>query len=98
MSIGMGVVTHFAEQPMQDDLVVFFQPAEEGPGGALPMLAAEELQDWMPDQMVALHIAPEYPVGTIAAGLKSCSPTLRSCSLISLAKADMRPTRIKRMI
>ncbi|KRE72471.1 N-acetyldiaminopimelate deacetylase [Paenibacillus sp. Soil750] len=66
MSIGIGVVTHFTENPMQDDLVVLFQPAEEGPGGALPMLAAEELQDWMPDQMVALHIAPEYPVGTIA--------------------------------
>ncbi|MDQ0900122.1 MULTISPECIES: N-acetyldiaminopimelate deacetylase [unclassified Paenibacillus] len=66
MSIGMGVVTHFAQQPMKDDLIVLFQPAEEGPGGALPMLAAEELQDWKPDQMVALHIAPEYPVGTIA--------------------------------
>lgn len=66
MSIGMGVVTHFAQQPMQDDLVVLFQPAEEGPGGALPMLAAEEFQEWKPDQMVALHIAPEYPVGTIA--------------------------------
>lgn len=66
MSIGMGVVTHFAHQPMKDDLIVLFQPAEEGPGGALPMLAAEELQDWKPYQMVALHIAPEYPVGTIA--------------------------------
>lgn len=66
MSIGMGVITYFVEHPMKDDLVVLFQPAEEGPGGALPMLAAEELQDWKPDQILALHIAPEYPVGTIA--------------------------------
>jgi N-acetyldiaminopimelate deacetylase len=66
MSIGMGVVSHFAHEPMQDDLVVLFQPAEEGPGGALPMLASEELKDWKPDQIMALHIAPEYPFGTIA--------------------------------
>lgn len=66
MAIGMGIVSKFAEEPMKDDLVVLFQPAEEGPGGALPMLQAEELRDWKPDQIVALHIAPEYPVGTIA--------------------------------
>ncbi|EGL19755.1 MULTISPECIES: N-acetyldiaminopimelate deacetylase [unclassified Paenibacillus] len=66
MSIGAGLVTQFAQRPMKDDLVVVFQPAEEGPGGALPMLASAELSDWMPEQMVGLHIAPEYPVGTIA--------------------------------
>ncbi|MFC0214180.1 N-acetyldiaminopimelate deacetylase [Paenibacillus chartarius] len=66
MAIGMGIVSEFASAPMKDDLIVLFQPAEEGPGGALPMLGAEELQDWMPDQIAGLHIAPEYPVGTIA--------------------------------
>ncbi|MEF3305565.1 N-acetyldiaminopimelate deacetylase [Paenibacillus sp. GYB003] len=66
MAIGLGVLTHFAERPMDDDLVVVFQPAEEGPGGAEPMLESAELADWMPDQIVALHIAPEYEVGTIA--------------------------------
>ncbi|MDO7906338.1 N-acetyldiaminopimelate deacetylase [Paenibacillus sp. JX-17] len=66
MTIGLGIVTHFASNPIADNLVVLFQPAEEGPGGAQPMLASEELKDWMPDQIAALHIAPEYPVGTIA--------------------------------
>lgn len=66
MTIGLGIVTHFATEPMADDLVVLFQPAEEGPGGALPMLESEELADWLPDQIAGLHIAPEYPVGTIA--------------------------------
>lgn len=66
MTIGLGIVTHFAHEPMADDLLVLFQPAEEGPGGALPMLGSAELADWMPDQIVGLHIAPEYPVGTIA--------------------------------
>jgi N-acetyldiaminopimelate deacetylase len=43
-----------------------FQPAEEGPGGAEPMLQSEIMQEWKPDMIFALHIAPEYPVGTIA--------------------------------
>lgn len=66
MAIGMGIVSHFAKVPMKDDLVVIFQPAEEGPGGALPMLEAGVFGNWKPDQIAALHIAPEFPVGTIA--------------------------------
>ncbi|KPV57006.1 N-acetyldiaminopimelate deacetylase [Paenibacillus sp. A3] len=66
MSIGLGILTHFAKQPIRDNLTFIFQPAEEGPGGAKPMLECEELRDWMPDEIFALHIAPEYPVGTVA--------------------------------
>jgi N-acetyldiaminopimelate deacetylase len=66
MSIALGVLTHFVHHPINDDLLFIFQPAEEGPGGALPMLHSDTLKEWMPDMIVALHIAPEYPVGTIA--------------------------------
>ena len=66
MSIGLGVLTHFVHHPIRDDITFIFQPAEEGPGGAKPMLESEELKEWMPDQIIALHVAPEYPVGTIA--------------------------------
>ena len=66
MAIGLGVLTHFVHQPVRDDLVFIFQPAEEGPGGAQPMLASEEFAAWRPDCIFALHIAPEYPVGTVA--------------------------------
>ncbi|OMP66224.1 N-acetyldiaminopimelate deacetylase [Domibacillus epiphyticus] len=66
MSIALGVATHFAANPINDDLVFIFQPAEEGPGGAEPMMASEELREWMPDEIYALHIAPEHPAGTIA--------------------------------
>ncbi|WP_078554993.1 N-acetyldiaminopimelate deacetylase [Bacillus alkalicellulosilyticus] len=66
MSIALGVLTHFANHQPKDDLLFIFQPAEEGPGGAKPMLESEILQEWRPTQMVALHIAPEHPVGTIA--------------------------------
>ncbi|WP_199426482.1 N-acetyldiaminopimelate deacetylase [Thermaerobacillus caldiproteolyticus] len=66
MSIALGVLTHFASHPIKDDLLFIFQPAEEGPGGARPMLESEIMKTWKPDMIVALHIAPEYPVGTIA--------------------------------
>lgn len=66
MTIAIGVLTHFVQNPVADDLLFVFQPAEEGPGGAEPMLKSDEMQEWKPDLIFALHIAPEYPVGTIA--------------------------------
>lgn len=66
MSIALGILTYFVNNPIDDDLVFIFQPAEEGPGGAEPMLKSGVLAGWQPDLIVALHIAPEYPVGTVA--------------------------------
>ncbi|MBE2914812.1 N-acetyldiaminopimelate deacetylase [Anoxybacillus flavithermus] len=66
MAIALGVLTHVVHHPICDDMLFIFQPAEEGPGGALPMLESDEMKQWMPDMILALHIAPEYPVGTIA--------------------------------
>ncbi|WP_066066289.1 N-acetyldiaminopimelate deacetylase [Neobacillus soli] len=66
MSIALGVLTHFVQNQINDDLLFVFQPAEEGPGGAEPMLKSDFMQEWKPDMILALHIAPEYPVGTIA--------------------------------
>jgi N-acetyldiaminopimelate deacetylase len=66
MTIALGLLSYFAEQPVDDNLLFIFQPAEEGPGGALPMRESGLFQSLQPDQITALHIAPEYPVGTIA--------------------------------
>lgn len=66
MTIALGLLTHFVYHPIDDDLLFIFQPAEEGPGGAVPMLASDQFAQKRPDQIYALHIAPEYPVGTVA--------------------------------
>lgn len=66
MTIALSLLEHYSSNQAKDNLLFVFQPAEEGPGGALPMLESEEFNAWKPDQMVALHIAPEYPVGTVA--------------------------------
>ncbi|PEC17712.1 N-acetyldiaminopimelate deacetylase [Bacillus thuringiensis] len=65
-TIGLGLLTKAVSERIDDDLVFLFQPAEEGPGGALPMLESEELKGWKPNIILGLHIAPEYAVGTIA--------------------------------
>jgi N-acetyldiaminopimelate deacetylase len=66
MAVTLGILSHFVHHPVRDDLLFIFQPAEEGPGGAEPMMQSEEFRAWKPDLIFALHIAPEYPVGTIA--------------------------------
>ena len=66
MAIALGILTHFVHHPIHDDLLFIFEPAEEGPGGAQPILASTEFQKWRPDVIFALHTGPEYPVGTIA--------------------------------
>lgn len=68
MTIALGLLENLVDRPIKDDVVVLFQPAEESPGGALPFREwlKSDRPDLLPDQIYALHIAPEYPVGTIA--------------------------------
>jgi amidohydrolase len=42
-----------------------FQPAEEGPGGALPMIKAGVMDDPKVDYAVGCHVWPDIPEGTI---------------------------------
>ncbi len=66
MSIALGVLTDMVNEPIKDDVLFMFQPAEEGPGGAEAMIESEIFKQWKPSFIMGLHIAPEYPVGTIA--------------------------------
>jgi N-acetyldiaminopimelate deacetylase len=93
MSIALGILTHFVHHRVDDDLLFIFQPAEEGPGGALPMLKSEIMREWKPDIILALHIAPEYPVGTIATkkGLLFANTSELFIDLIGKAGHAARP-------
>lgn len=66
MTIALAALNRLIEQPVKDDVLFIFQPAEEGPGGAKPMIASEEFLAWKPDTIFALHIAPELPVGRVS--------------------------------
>ncbi len=44
---------------------IIFQPAEEGPGGAKPMIAAGVLENPKVDAVIGLHIWNNLPLGTV---------------------------------
>jgi amidohydrolase len=50
---------------LHGNVVLIFQPAEEGPGGALPMIEAGALDDPRVDAVTMLHVDPRLPTGTI---------------------------------
>ncbi|KMK77045.1 N-acetyldiaminopimelate deacetylase [Alkalihalobacillus pseudalcaliphilus] len=66
MAIALGILTQVAESQPVQNLLFIFQPAEEGPGGAMPLLQSAEFRQWKPDEIFALHIAPDYKVGEVA--------------------------------
>jgi len=45
--------------------VLLFQPAEEGPGGALPMIAEGAMDDPRIDAVMMLHVDPRLDTGTV---------------------------------
>src|ERR1700733_5956158 len=50
---------------LHGNVVLLFQPAEEGPGGAEPMIAAGALDDPRVDAITMLHVDPRLPTGKI---------------------------------
>lgn len=52
-------------ETLRGNVVLLFQPAEEGPGGALPMIEAGALDDPRVDAVTMLHVDPRIPTGTV---------------------------------
>ena len=66
MTVALGLIDYFAEHQPTDNLIFFFQPAEEEENGGL--LAYEKgvfTGDWRPDEFYALHDNPNLPAGTL---------------------------------
>lgn len=73
MTIALGLLAHFADEQPQDNLLFFFQPAEEAEyGGKRAFDLGAFTGMWRPDEFYALHINPALPVGQIA----TCQGTL----------------------
>lgn len=66
VAVVLGLAELLQAEQLLGAVVLYFQPAEEGPGGAEPMVAQGVLDDPTPEAIIALHVAAEYPVGTIA--------------------------------
>lgn len=84
MAVGLGVahlMTRYQEE-MAGTLKFAFQPAEEGLGGALAMIADGVLENPRPDAALALHLWNHIPVGKVRV---TAGPCMASSSVFTLA-------------
>lgn len=64
IQLGTAAVLARLRERLPGTVKLLFQPAEEGPGGAAPMIAAGVLEKPAVDAIFGLHVFP-YPVGTV---------------------------------
>lgn len=70
MTVALGLLAHFTEKRPKDNLLFFFQPAEESQnGGKLAYEAGVFQGKWRPDEFYGLHDAPELPAGALGCNL-----------------------------
>jgi amidohydrolase len=65
MLLGAARVLASMRNDLQGTVVLLFQPAEEGPGGAEPMIAEGALDDPHVEAVAMLHVDPRLQVGQI---------------------------------
>ncbi|WP_179394279.1 N-acetyldiaminopimelate deacetylase [Lacticaseibacillus absianus] len=67
MTVALGILHHFAQHQPKDNLLFFFQPAEEAEyGGKRTFDAGAFTGEWRPDEFYGLHDDPARPAGQIA--------------------------------
>ena len=93
MAIQLGVATVLAK--MRDRLPgtvkLIFQPAEEGPGGAEPMVKAKVLENPKVDAIFGLHVFP-FPAGSI---VYRSGPLMASADFWSTATTPVNGKRLQ---
>lgn len=65
--LGTALVLTELRQELKGSVKLIFQPAEEGPGGAIPMIEAGVLKNPEVDLIFGFHVWHDVPVGQIAA-------------------------------
>jgi len=66
MTVALGVLSYFAAHQPSDNMIFFFQPAEESEnGGKLAYELGVFKDQWRPDEFYGLHDNPDLPAGAI---------------------------------
>lgn len=66
MTVALGVLNWFSEHQPKDNLIFFFQPAEESEnGGKVAYEQGVFKGKWLPDEFYGLHDNPHLPAGAI---------------------------------
>jgi len=85
-AIALGTA-YYLQQHRQDfagTVKIIFQPAEEGPGGAKPMIEAGGLKNPDVDAIIGLHLWNNLPLGTVGvrAGALMAAVELFNCTIL----------------
>jgi amidohydrolase len=73
MLLGAARVLQGERSALRGTTVLLFQPAEEGPGGALPMIEAGAMDDPEIDAVAMLHVDPRLATGTVGFMAGTCN-------------------------
>jgi amidohydrolase len=65
MVLGAATVLNNVKGDLKGTIKFLFQPAEEGPGGAKPMIDAGVMENPKVDYSIGCHVWPDIPQGTI---------------------------------
>ncbi len=65
MVLGAATILNKVKNTLNGHIKFLFQPAEEGPGGARPMIEAGIMEDPHVDYSIGCHVWPAIPEGTI---------------------------------
>jgi amidohydrolase len=65
VAIALGTAHYLSQNPFPGTVKLIFQPAEEGPGGAAPMIESGVLHNPEVDAIVGLHLWNQLPLGTV---------------------------------
>jgi amidohydrolase len=83
IALGTAYYLHQHRQDLNGTVKIIFQPAEEGPGGAKPMIAAGVLNNPNVDAIIGLHLWNNLPLGTVGVrpGALMAAVELFRCSI-----------------
>lgn len=66
MTVALGVLNYFTEHQPKDNMIFFFQPAEESENGGKVAYELGVFEGkWRPDEFYGLHDNPDLPAGAI---------------------------------
>lgn len=63
--LGVAKILKDNEENLKGNVKIFFQPAEETIGGASRMIAEGVMENPKVENVIGLHVSPNYPLGTI---------------------------------
>lgn len=84
IALGTAYYLHQNRETFDGTVKIIFQPAEEGPGGAKPMIEAGVLKNPDVDAIIGLHLWNNLPLGTIGvrAGALMAAVELFRCTVL----------------